>query len=253
MNLENMLHLNILPNEIIDIAFDTIIDEIHLEPMDHKGGQVPRLINMQATIENECVPIYRHPIDAQLNTIPFTPMVAKIKYILETRFKCDFNHVVIQYYKDGYCYIGEHSDKTLDIKRESSIVNISLGASRQFILKHKETKEKTNIKLPNNSCYELAWAINQTYLHTIKQDKRNDSMKQSDEIGPRISLTFRQIATFIDKDGNLHGQGASKIERSSSQQLTELLHAFSNENKQTNFDWDKNYGDGFDIIDCKTR
>jgi alkylated DNA repair dioxygenase AlkB len=252
MDLKSYLRENVLPLELINIAYKNIMDEIKLETMDHRGGAVPRLVNMQATIKDGFVPIYRHPIDGQLDTVSWTPTVLLIKEHLEKTLNLVFNHVVIQYYKNGHCYIGEHSDKTLDIRRGTPIVNLSLGATRTFILKDKNTKIKNRIKLFNNSVYILTEQLNREYLHSIKQDKRSDNQKENDELGSRISLTFRQIDTYL-KDTVLSGQGAVKEERSLEDQRKELLYAFRNENRQNDFDWEENYKNGFVILDCSTR
>jgi hypothetical protein len=48
------------------------------------------------------------------------------------------NHALIQYYRGGQDYISEHSDKTIDVVRSSSIVNVSLGAQRTMMLRTKK-------------------------------------------------------------------------------------------------------------------
>jgi alkylated DNA repair dioxygenase AlkB len=50
----------------------------------------------------------------------------------------------VQYYRDGSDYISEHTDKTLDIKFDTSILNFSLGATRKMQLKSKKKDFKTN-------------------------------------------------------------------------------------------------------------
>lgn len=57
-------------------------------------------------------------------------MVARIKASLEETLwglkllgpECELNHVLIQKYRNGEDYISEHSDKTVDIVRGTSIV-----------------------------------------------------------------------------------------------------------------------------------
>lgn len=78
----------------------------------------------------------------------------------------------------------------------------------------------------------------------------------------RISIVYRDIATF-EKDGKLFGQGAPfkslemedslKMEDSpeilKKQEQQRLMDAFCKENKESDFDWDKVYGKGFDVLD----
>ena len=99
------------------------------------------------------------------------------------------NHVLIQCYRTGSDYISEHSDKTLDIVRGTSIVNVSVGAQRQMVLRRKrdpsvrppprtsptsgapitsrmraeladqEGREKAVVPLPHNSMFVLGKCI----------------------------------------------------------------------------------------------
>jgi alkylated DNA repair dioxygenase AlkB len=73
----------------------------------------------------------------------------KIKNIIEEQLNQTFNHCLLQWYRSGRDFIGEHSDKTLDISKDSVVVNISLGATRTMILKSKEKLSKDNDKLSN--------------------------------------------------------------------------------------------------------
>ena len=113
----------------------------------------------------------------------------------------------------------------------------------------KETREREKIILPHNSCFVLGWESNRKKRHLIKRDKRAPRDKRPDELFnncERISLTMRKIATYRKKDSQeLYGQGISK---EASDSVFELLQAFSAENKSSDFDWEKNYGKGFNLL-----
>jgi glutathione S-transferase len=75
--------------------------------------------------------------------------------------------------------------------------------------------------------------------------------------GGRISLTFRSIGTFLDKDQQkIWGQGAiSKakdkarmVMNGNSVESEKMIRAFGKENHASDFDWDKWYGEGFDVL-----
>jgi len=203
------------------------------------------------------------------------------------------NHVLIQHYRNGNDYISEHSDKTLDIAKGSKIVNVSLGGQRTMILRTKKdqgkpdeppgaetgpekckTKESVpqssqrsaqRIPLPHNSMFVLGLESNKKWLHGIKQDKRAEFLKSPEELshnGERISLTFRQIATFLSADEKtIYGQGAtSKSEHEPREVINgegpeaqKLLEAFGSENHQSDFDWDAYYGAGSDVLHLKEQ
>lgn len=232
--------------ELKDIDIVSLKKEIQFKEMYSQGSPVPRLISIQG-IYKETKPLYRHPADSQPEIEQMTPIVKHICDVLSLKCDQQFNHVLIQLYRDGNDYIGEHADKTLDIKKDTHIVNYSIGATREMRLRKKKTsgenKERENIKikLTHNSLFVLGWETNKRWLHSIHQDKRPKFEKTEDELfnsGERISFTFRSIATFIDSDGKITGQG-SKFQQKDTD--IELLKVFSKENHEIDFDWNLNY------------
>ena len=268
---DSFLLFNILPKEMADNCFSKLRDEITWNEMRQKGGRVPRDISIQGTIEidnnDEYEPIYRHPADEQPELVPWTPTSLIIKQHIEELIEQKLNHALIQYYRNGKDFIGEHSDKTLDVLINSNILNYSVGATRTMILKHKtQDGLKQRFKLPHNSLFVLGWKTNREWFHSIKQDKRLDRDKDKDELafsGERISLTLRTIATFRNRrTGQLYGQGArcKTMEQLLDQQQQticdydeeDMLHAFSTENKQSlEFNWNHFYGKGFNALNFK--
>lgn len=268
---------NLLPPDLESTSFNELYREITWQTMLHKGGEVPRLIAVQGEIMDRGIrPIYRHPTDYPQMATEWTATVLQIKNIVESVMRCSFNHGLVQYYRSGMDYISEHADKSLDILHGTPIVSVSIGASRVMILKLKpDVKPNTNtikISLPHNSLFVLGYETNRLYTHSIKQDRRNISEKREDELlygGQRISITFRNISTFIRPDLRVFGQGATcKTEMElntvlqseeisvnnfnekdrNSDTVGRLLMAFSEENKSSSFDWDTWYGCGFDIL-----
>ena len=195
---DTFLLLDVLPSDLADDLFYKLRDEITWNEMRQKGGRVPRDISVQGTIEkhhdDEYEPLYRHPADEQPELISWTPSALIIKQRIEQIIEQKLNHALIQYYRNGKDFIGEHSDKTLDVLLHSNIVNYSLGATRTMILKHKtEQGLKQRIRLPHNSLFVLGWQTNREWTHSIKQDNRADRDKQEDELAyssQRISLTL---------------------------------------------------------------
>ena len=246
---------------------------------------------------------------------PFSPTVAKIREFAQRAVGHQLNHVLIQLYRDGTDHISEHSDKTLDIVRDSKIVNVSFGAQRTMTLRAKKSSaeweaqhlpnndtassssisapsvdDKTTspspnppspaetastntvaalparaaqkIHLPHNSMFVLGQRTNAAWLHAIRPDKRPSNIKSSAEVafeGQRISFTFRHIGTYlVPSDGShvIYGQGAtSKVRetakpviRGASEECEKMIYAFGTENHLSDFDWDKYYGDGFDVF-----
>jgi nicotinamidase-related amidase len=267
---------NLLDEELSKGVFDMIRDEVVWQKMSHRGGDVPRLIAVQGDVaEDGSVPIYRHPADESPPLLPFSPVVSEVRAVVERRLGHAVNHVLIQFYRDGNDYISEHSDKTLDIVANTFIANVSLGAQRTMVFRTKkdvqskdipddtETPEPRKVHrapLPHNSMCKVGLVTNMRWLHGIRQDKRMTSQKSEAELaydGGRISLTFRLIGTFIDKnEQTIWGQGATGKTKNEAKAVSNgetpdaerMVRAFGRENHSSEFDWEETYGRGFDVL-----
>ncbi|KAI8312130.1 DNA oxidative demethylase ALKBH2 [Colletotrichum sp. SAR11_240] len=269
---------NVIPEPLAEGIFEKVRDEVSWQRMSHQGGEVPRLVAVQGEVAGDgSMPVYRHPSDESPPLLFFSPTVREIKTEVEKQLGHPLNHALIQFYRDGTDYISEHSDKTLDIVKGSYIANVSLGAERTMVFRTKrrdkdpsstespsgEDSKKRQIaraKLPHNSLCRMGLKTNMRWLHAIRQDKRMERDKTPAELafsGGRISLTFRQIGTFLDRDSTvIWGQGATckardeakPVINGQSPEAVEMLHAFGTENHSTSFDWDRHYGKGFDVL-----
>ncbi|KAL8686146.1 MAG: hypothetical protein Q9218_007313, partial [Villophora microphyllina] len=264
---------NVLEQELAKEAFTGLKAEVKWQTMKHRSGEVPRLVAVQGGIGKDGgIPIYRHPADESPPLLPFTSHVEKIRRELERQLKQPFNHALIQLYRDGNDNISEHSDKTLDITRGSAIVNMSIGAQRVMTLRTKKSnrasgidspgasRQSQRITMPHNSVFVLGPETNMQWLHGVRADKRPIQQKSEEEKsfgGERISLTFRQIGTFTDQSSKkIWGQGARKktkdaaglVRAGDNAEMEAMIVAFGKENHQTDFDWNAEYGKGFDVI-----
>ncbi|KAJ4371106.1 hypothetical protein N0V83_004322 [Neocucurbitaria cava] len=265
-----------------DLIFTQLYNEVRWQKMLHQQGEVPRLVCCQGAFgEDGSMPVYRHPTDQTLPLLHFSPKVHVIRKQAEKLIGHPLNHVLIQLYRSGNDFISEHSDKTLDIVRGSSIVNLSFGAQRTMRLRTKKSSSTTNsdvpsttstedsstqretqrVALPHNSMFALGLATNAKWLHGIMPDKRLPAERSDAENaynGMRISLTFRHIGTFLDaKESVIWGQGATAKEQRDAADVIngdeaeseKLIRAFSKENHSgTSFDWEKEYGAGSDVL-----
>lgn len=252
-------------------AFAKIRNEVAWQKMYHMSGQVPRLVAVQGGKQADgSIPIYRHPADESPPLNSFTSTVDQVRMIVERILGHPLNHVLIQLYRDGQDRISEHSDKTLDIVRGSSICNVSLGAQRVMVLRTKSvqaedaSRQTQRVPLPHESLFVLGERTNMRWLHGIRQDKRPNTEKSVEDRaygGERISLTFRNIGTFLNPSGDtIWGQGAvSKAQEQSkpvvhgdAHETERIINAFGQENHATDFDWDGVYGSGFDVVNFVT-
>ncbi|KAL1705573.1 hypothetical protein EV121DRAFT_203277 [Schizophyllum commune] len=278
---DSRLVLDLLPDELREGIFERLREEVAWETMYHRGGEVPRLVAVQGRIEEDgSFPVYRHPSDQSPSLRPFTPTVDLVRRYAEAIIGHPLNHALIQLYREGKDYISEHSDKTIDITRGTSIANVSFGAKRLMILRRKKDatpqvldstsvddhncprtspsppRESQRIALPDNSMLVMGLRTNAAWLHAIHRDNRPDKAKLPEETGERISLTFRCIGTFLTADGGrIFGQGATGKTREQAkpvvfagEEAEELLAAFGKENHESDFDWEASYAKGFDVL-----
>ncbi|KAI9685944.1 MAG: hypothetical protein M1820_010717, partial [Bogoriella megaspora] len=264
-------------NEVNGI-FQQLYDEVRWQRMFHQQGEVPRLVAVQGEIDQDgSEPTYRHPTDQALPTMRFTSTVQRIREQVEKTLNHPVNHVLIQLYRSGADYISEHSDKTLDIVHGSSIANASLGAQRTMRLRLKksalstemleqyerdpaEARHTQRIPMPHNSLFILGPKTNARWLHGINRDRRPSITRSAAEEaygGMRISLTFRQIGTFISPDQRIWGQGATRKTKETglpvinnlANESDNLVSAFGKENHESaKFNWTETYGKGSDVL-----
>jgi hypothetical protein len=209
-----------------------------------------------------------------------------VRLVAEDVIGHPLNHVLIQLYRSRHDYISEHSDKTLDIVPGSYIVNISFGALRTMRLRTKrplpsaatdlspvsqqassplKTAARTThrVSMPHNSMLTMSLATNAEFLHGICADKRpicELSAAEKAYNGQRISLTFRNIGTFLSSDEvKIWGQGATGKTRADARPVVngdalesaKLVRAFGKENQMSGVEWGEVYGLGSDVLHLK--
>jgi hypothetical protein len=197
--------------------------------------------------------------------------VDRIRRAVEAHVGHPLNHCLLQLYRHGRDWIGEHTDKTLDLARPSSIVNVSLGRTRTMVLRPKRAAGEASaatqkLPLPHGSFLVMGLETNREFSHAIRQEG------PSDEDGPRISLTFRHIGTLYDAGaGAVWGVGAptsgraeaearargraalpaDERERRERAEAERMIQLFREENVDPDFD-PASYRPGFEALDLRT-
>lgn len=275
---ESSIIYDLLPKAVADTIFDEMQSEIKWESMLHQTGQVPRLVCCQGSIaEDGSMPVYRHPSDKTVASVSWTKTVKSVQAVAEEVVGHTLNHALIQSYRSGNDFISEHSDKTLDIIPGSNIVNVSFGAERTMRLRSKRTvgmaqsqggtldgrvvpRTTRRVRMPHNSMVTMSLKTNAHYLHGINADKRPRVELSEAETafeGQRISLTFRNIGTFLSPDAKMMwGQGAVGKTKSEARPVINgdeshsevLIKGFGSENQSPKIDWEGWYGIGSDVL-----
>ncbi len=116
---------------------------------------------------------------------PWTSAILDLKTQCEQQAQTRFNSVFGNLYRDGEDYMGWHQDNERELGHQPVIASLSFGATRQFVFKHKTTKEKIAFQLTPGSLLIMAGETQQYWQHALPKTKRVNE--------PRINLTFRYI------------------------------------------------------------
>jgi alkylated DNA repair dioxygenase AlkB len=116
----------------------------------------------------------------------WTLTLQKIKSLVENVSDTSFTTVLLNYYRNGSDSNGWHSDNEKELGTNPVIASLSLGAERNFQLKHNfDPTQKKNIILENGSLLLMKGATQHFWKHQVP--------KTTKPIGARINLTFRVI------------------------------------------------------------
>lgn len=111
-----------------------------------------------------------------------------------------------QYYRTGDDYVAYHQDKeiqnaiskTEDIKPTKTVICLTLGATRRFLLRrwHPETKERKNMEvfevyINSGDVLVMEGNCQKTFEHCVPPMK-----SKKNPVGPRISITFRLLGEY---------------------------------------------------------
>jgi alkylated DNA repair dioxygenase AlkB len=115
----------------------------------------------------------------------WTDLLLKIKREIELKTGHGFNSVLLNYYRDGKDSNSWHSDDEPELGTMPTIASLSLGAKRDFQLRHKTNKKlKHSLALESGSLVIMQGASQSDWQHQIPKRAHADG---------RINLTFRTI------------------------------------------------------------
>jgi alkylated DNA repair dioxygenase AlkB len=102
---------------------------------------------------------------------------------------CEFNQVLINWYRDGRDYIGTHSDDERQLVPDSPIVTLSLGAERTFRVRDAQKKIVRDVRVRHGTVLVMGGAFQREFKHEVPPI----SGKKGEAHGRRISITLRQF------------------------------------------------------------
>ena len=116
---------------------------------------------------------------------PWTPTLLSLRDTCEQFSRARFNSVLLNLYRNGEDKMGWHADDERELGPEPVIASLSLGATRRFRFRHRETKLVYECDLLHGSLLVMSGLTQKYWVHEIPRQKRVP--------GPRINLTFRAI------------------------------------------------------------
>ena len=122
---------------------------------------------------------------ARFEPHPWPVALRELRRRLADELGCEFNSVLANRYRDGRDCMGWHSDNEASLGPEPVIASVSLGASRRFVLKHRQAAPKLELSLSHGSLLLMGGETQANYRHALPRTAK--------PVGERINLTFRRI------------------------------------------------------------
>lgn len=114
----------------------------------------------------------------------WTPALLEIRDKLEKVLGVRFNGVLANFYENERDSVSPHADDEHDMEEGAPIASVSLGETRDFVVKHMQTGARHVAPLEHGSLLVMAGDTQKVARHAVPKSKR--------PCGPRINLTFRQ-------------------------------------------------------------
>lgn len=121
-----------------------------------------------------------------LAPLPFTPLLARIREIVEPVAGERFNSALLNHYRGGADSVSWHSDNERELGPDPVIASVSLGATRRFELRRRgDFAVRASFELAHGSLLLMGRGCQTDWHHRIA--------KTGAAVGARINITFRLI------------------------------------------------------------
>ena len=121
------------------------------------------------------------------SALPWTNNLQALKTMVEHQTNETYNSCLLNLYHSGEEGMAWHSDGETDLKKNGAIASLSLGATRKFAFKHKQSKEVVSLNLKAGSLLVMKGITQKHWLHRLPPTKIVSDA--------RINLTFRTICS----------------------------------------------------------
>lgn len=123
--------------------------------------------------------------NVQKTALAWTPELLELKKLVELKTGETYNSCLLNLYPSGNEGMGWHADGEKMLKKEGAIASLSLGATRMFAFKHRDTQAVVKMVLEPGSLLVMRGKTQAHWLHRLPPTKK--------VLGLRINLTFRTV------------------------------------------------------------
>ena len=123
------------------------------------------------------------------NPHPWTPRLTQLRELITGHYP-GMNSVLLNVYRHGEHYMGYHQDNEPEIDQSCGIFSVSLGQTRDFLLKQVSDKSQVvKVPLSDRDGLYMGPETLRDWLHALPKRKRANAC--------RINLTFRAIKKSV--------------------------------------------------------
>lgn len=178
---------NFLPKDIADAYFLDLCNNIpwQNDPITVFGKTYP---------QPRMTSLHGHTTDSygysgiMMQPKPMTQSLLDIEAKIKPYCAENFTTVLLNLYRTGKDSNGWHADDEPELGKNPVIASVSLGAERNFHLKHKHNKsQRIKFPLAHGSLLLMEGTTQHFWKHQIAKTAR--------AVDPRINLTFRKVLT----------------------------------------------------------
>lgn len=164
---------------------EDLIEEIDWQTEFVAYGRKFELPRLQAWYADKGVH-YRNS-DNKMQTRDWVSILSSIKSTIDSITNHTFNSVLLTYYRNGQDFVGWHADDEPELGSTPVIASLSLGATRTFHYRHKQTACSGSMPLHDGELLVMQPAFQQHWEHCL--------LPEAQITQPRLNLTFRRVVS----------------------------------------------------------
>jgi alkylated DNA repair dioxygenase AlkB len=115
----------------------------------------------------------------------FPPILKDLRTATNLATGLEFNHALVNRYRDGNDSMGFHSDDEQELGEHPVVASLSLGASRRFVIEKKRGKERLALDVEHGSLLVMRGRCQAEFRHGVPKTRA--------AVGERINVTWRRI------------------------------------------------------------